>query len=286
MINRNSNNSQHCWLAIGDETGSWDFETTRDGKRGLVLILARTDAWQGALKETIAGQSVAKRMAQPLQHLPGFSAKSTFHHALDAFKLGPDGLSQELHEELRQNLGWLAGHQQLMTLGFHASHAELYQRLTHSQDATCALAKAYAALVALVLPFLGQQDELLLGFGPRSENLNTVAATRSGLQDALNTNNRAEMDSRRFLSTLRDSLIGNLNRVWPNGGWDKRFQAKVLGEAVRDARVPYAPKSTWDGLADLGASLLYVQQNAQWAELFALGDRPNVHFGPLKEYLR
>lgn len=280
---------KNIWLAIGDETGDWDYESAKRSKRGLVLIIGRLDVWQKAFNEQINGQTVANRMRQPLQHLPPDAKKSTFHHAIDAFSLGY--MPPELRQELKQNLAWLAQHPALITLGFDASSSDLYQRLTHSQDASQALAKGYAALLAYVMPFLDKKDVLLLGFEGRSENPDTIAARRSEVFGDLNDQERAVMDMRGFLSTLRHTLVDQLKQHWAHeADWDKRFDLATLSVLVKDKTLnslcPLSkqPDNAWKGLADLGASLLQVRNN-NLAEHFVFEQNPNVLFLKLPELL-
>ena len=282
---------KHIWLAIGDETGNWDYESTIKSKRGLVLIIGRLDVWQQIFNEQIDGQTVAKRMGQPLQQLPPECEKSTFHHGIDAFKLGAENVPPALVEELRQNLDWLAQHPALITLGFEASSADLYQHLTHSQDASQALAKGYAALLAYVMPFLDREDVLLLGFEGRSENAGTIAVRRSEAPRSLNSQDRLAMDKRGVLSALRDTLVDQLKQSWPHeGDWDKRFDLATLGVLLKDEKLNKLcplrdqPDNAWKGLADLGASLLQAQ-STQWAQHFAFEQTSTTHFLNLLELL-
>lgn len=273
------------WLAIGDETGSWDYESHPGNRnnRGLALVLGRLDSWQRAFGEQINGLSVEQRMCKPLQNLPESCTKSNFHHGKDAFDLGVKGVPPDLLAELQANLGWLAGHPDLITIGFSASYKELHLNFSHSQDASIVLAKAYALLLAYVFPFLHPSDVLLLGFETRSEQPDSIAATRSDFTQKLNgKNDRADMDMRGFLSMLRDTLIGDLNKHWPDGrAWSEQFDLAMLTKLVRDPRLNLAQhnNSAWKGLADLGASLLKVrQEDSDWSRQFQFTSLPNVRF--------
>ena len=284
---------QHIWLAIGDETGDWDYEAKKQSKRGLVLVIGRLDVWQRAFDELIDGQTVAERMRQPLQHLPSGCKKSHFHHGIDAFKLDVNSLSPALIKELQENLGWLAQHSELITLGFNATHSELYQNFTFGQDASQTLAKSYAILLAYMMPFLEKEDVLLLGFETRSENADTIAAVRSNFNGASNKDGRLQMDMRVFSTTFRDALLHHLNKGWPQTkNWEQRFDLAPLNQLLKAPdlkrlcpRLSNLPNSAWKGLADLGASILQAQLNDKLNKHLTFTETPNVHFSKLPELL-
>jgi len=284
----------HIWLAIGDETGNWDYEKKTKSKRGLVLVIGRLDVWQRAFNELIDGQTVAERMRRPLQHLPPGCEKSHFHHAMDAFKLEQtNDWSPALINELQQNLGWLAQHPELITLGFNATHSELYHHFTFGQDASHTLAKSYAILLAYMMPFLDKEDVLLLGFETRSENADTIAVVRSNFKGSLNKEGkRIDMDMRGFSTTFRDALLHHLNKGWPETkNWEQRFDWAPLNQLLtapdlnRLCPLATLPNSAWKGLADLGASILQAQQNDGLNRHFTFAETPNVHFSKLPELL-
>jgi len=283
---------KQIWLAIGDETGNWDYEVRTKSKRGLVLVIGRLDVWQRVFNERIEGQTVAERMRRPLQHLPPDGKKNHFHHAMDAFNLGTNDLSPALIKELQQNLGWLAQHPELITLGFNATHSELYHNFTFGQDASHTLAKGYATLLAYMMPFLDKEDVLLLGFEHRSENPDTIAAVRSNLNEIPNKEGRLDMNMRIFSTTFRDSLLHHLNKGWPEiKNWEQHFDWAPLNQLLKSpdlnrlCPLSNIPNSAWKGLADLGASILQVQQNDRLNRYFTFAETPNVHFSKLPELL-
>jgi hypothetical protein len=158
------------WIAVGND--NWD--THPDQFLSAALVTAKISDWKSALTENFKDQSIEQRMKQPLQNLPKGSA-SNEHHVIDAlnyFKaqsvrglwtldkmVKSNSPLARLKNELCANLGWLATHPQLITIGTYGKAEWLRNNLPHAQDG---LERAYGLLAALILPFLANQDRLLV----------------------------------------------------------------------------------------------------------------------------
>jgi len=131
------------------------------------------------------------KMLNPLTHLPKEAQKKDFHHVMEALKswqvpnsslLGEWALEKpsddELQQELFANLLWLAKHPRLITIGAYGSGQFVWKHLNLAQDPAQALGHAYGLLAASVVPFLGDDDTLLVAPALRSEDSRSEAIIR------------------------------------------------------------------------------------------------------------
>ena len=282
------NNPNNIWLAIGDETGNWDYETSTRNKLGLSIVFARLSDWQPVFSEMLKGRSIQAIMSSPLQQLPEFANKSNFHHSIDAMKLGKP--SPELYQELNGNLNWLANHTHLSTMGLYTKNAsQIWDHLDSSKDASSALGQCYGLLMASIMPFIEPSDCLLLGFDRRSESENNLAAQRAGQQLKTNINGRVLMDERTFHASLRNQFSQSLEK-WKDKSFINRFDALSSQQLFKTYQLekyglPTAHDKAWPGLSDLGATILNQLHlgDSTFITQYEISD--NVYFFNLKEVL-
>jgi hypothetical protein len=165
------------WLAAGDETGNWDMEKGRfmGGYLGVAWVLGSMSAWETALQMDRGGRSALDIFSSSFQervkdvHWP---VKSTKYHVFDVWRYcGTHDLnepftldqpqSDAVLECLRQDVVWLLKDSGLGVLATGGTPQEAkVASLGLSGDGMRERAKAFAALMTVVLPFLPGADRM------------------------------------------------------------------------------------------------------------------------------
>jgi len=251
------------WLAVGDETGNWTDLADPKQFLGTAIVMGKLSDWESALKETFkeqTEQTIEQRLKKPLQSLSNSNTNKT-HRIIDAinyFKTqsvrGRWALDRmvkgnspiaTLKNELCANLGWLASHPLLITIGTYGNAEWVKSNLQHTQDNdVVTLGRAYGLLTTLMIPFLKEEDHLLVV-----------------LNGAKNSPNE---ESENYLKDLTSSLENYTQqslRVW------QRTKMAALNSGIfMDLQQNYLKETTLDedvllNIADLGATLVGLSQN-------------------------
>ncbi|OAD19847.1 hypothetical protein THIOM_004492 [Candidatus Thiomargarita nelsonii] len=257
-------------------------------------MLAKVNDWKSALFEKINSQSVQQRMLNPLTHLPKMAQEKNFHHVMEALKywqvrnrslLGEWALENpsddNLQQELFTNLHWLAKHPRLITIGAYGNGKLVWDRLNLAQDPAQALGRAYGLLAASVVPFLGDDDTLLVAPALRSEDSSSEAIIRATL-DNNSSQEREHGDTRGVISTLLDQSQRIL-RPW-------HLRQKIDSGVFLNLRNQYfkhifLDRLALDNIADMGAALMTLSQNKKGDIRLIDQTWRNVKFFHFKELL-
>jgi hypothetical protein len=271
LILESINMKKNLWLAVGDETGNWDNYNEQSNFLGVALVLAKVSDCQSVLVEKIKRQTVQQRMLNPLSNLPKKARKKNFHHVMEALNYWQahnkralfgdwalENPSQDnLQQELFANLRWLATHSSLITIGAYGEGKLVWDRLNLAKDPAQALGRAYGLLAASVVPFLGDDDTLLVAPALRSENSRGVARLRAELNNK-SSQNREHGDTRGLISTLLDQCQRSL-RPW-------HLRQKVDSRVFSNLQKQYLKRISLnslalDNIADMGAALMTLSHN-------------------------
>lgn len=301
------------WIAVGDETGIWDIENGQFGNKhqpiGVAWVLGAAPAWQKALTlPRGASTPLATFSTSFAKRLPdsGITTMTDKYHVLDVWKrctarkLKSVLRLDEPHEEpiletLRDDLNWLLQESGLIVLaaGDSAGRA-MSAGLDASGDGMRERARAYAALLGVVLPFLPMGATLVLRPEARSESLpsDTVLATeRAGRAHA-----RKQEPYRDFMGRLREDLHrvagmadaardGDKAQVeilsWANA---TRSPNRLQGEFPLLTEQRGVTEKAMSGLADLAAALAPRPDPSVRIEI-PEGWAPNLWSGTLAEVL-
>lgn len=275
------------WLAIGDETGDWDNKQTNF--LGVALVLAKVTDWKSALSEKINNQSVKQRMLKPLTHLPKTAQKKESHHVMEALdylhihgEWALDKPSQDkLQQELFANLHWLAKHPRLITIGTYGNSRLVWERLNLANDPAQALGRAYGLLAASIVPFLGDDDTLLVAPASRSEDSSNEAIQRVTLNNQSNQE-RQHGDARGLISTLLDQS----QRVLQPWGLQEQIDSGVfLNLQKQYFNHIFLDWLALDNIADMGAALMSLSQKGNIHLIDPRQTWRNVKFFHIKELL-
>jgi hypothetical protein len=188
----------NLWLAIGDETGTFD-NPPSSKLHGAGLILARPAALAAALNENLNGQTIRQRMDKPIDGLETWlrakgaekSKELTKHHVREAWSYLTDkGITghyplDALHADpvltdLLCAFRWLATHQDIISLGIHGNGKEVMTDFWKGSDPMAAIGAMYGTALALVRPFLGTAARIRMLPGRRSEETNSAPIWRAG----------------------------------------------------------------------------------------------------------
>jgi hypothetical protein len=192
-------NPANLWLAIGDETGSFD-DPQSSSLHGVGLILARPADLALALNETLNGKSIRQRMNRPVEGLEEWlraqgaekSDELRKHHVREAWKYLKDqkdiageypldGVSTNpVLNNLVATFRWLAGHPKILSLGIHGAGREVLTDFWKGSDPMAALGALYGRTLALVKPFLGASPRIRVFPGRRKEKIDSTVIQRAG----------------------------------------------------------------------------------------------------------
>jgi len=287
--------STDLWLAIGDETGNWDWqEQNKNRTLGVVVVVARVQDWRAALQEDLGGRRVANRMTQRLERLPSDARRqSSFHHVADAMgydrQCGYTILQGRLSEtgdhplrcELYRNLRWLATHPRLLTLGCYGKARDFHEHLPHGEDEATALGQVYALLMGWVAPFLGPDARAICVPAKRSEDRDSRARQRAGDPRPKDPNERPKSPLRLYNSAAM-SYVETLYQPWQATQPSKAELTERLDfRAFKALTQPLDDHRAASAVADMGAGLMQLSQDRriqpEWAQW------PNVRFTHLRE---
>jgi hypothetical protein len=244
------------WIAVGNEIGNWDDLAHPKQFLAVALVMAKISDWKSALAENLKDQSIEQRTKQPLQNLPNRTVGNN-HYVTDALKyfkaqsvrglwtldkmVKGNSPAARLKNELCVNLGWLATHPQLMTIGTYGKAEWLKNNLPHAEteDGAHILGRAYGLLAALILPFLANQDTLLVVPAPGAVPDERLKAVISSLLDYI----------KQSLSVWQHSKIAQ-----HDSGTFTDLQQNHFEDTLLDR---YALNS----IAEMGAALVSLSQN-------------------------
>jgi len=163
----------------------------------------------------------------------------------------------DLQQELFANLHWLAKHPRLITIGAYGNGKIVWEQLNLAKDPAQALGHAYGLLAASVVPFLGDDDTLLVAPASRSEDSTGEQIIRATL-DNKSLEGRVKGDTRGVISTLLDQSQRIL-RPW-------HLRQKIDSGVFLNLQKEYFNNIflNWqavDNIADMGAALMTLSQN-------------------------
>ncbi len=201
------------WIAVGDETGSWDIVNGRFGSSftGVAWVLAPLPAWDAALQMPICGVTALEAFSRPIaDRLPTgitLTESSKKYHLMDVWKCFRDDTRDVLLdapqddprlELIRADAIWLLRDSGLGVLatGGDASDARA-AGLGLSGDGLRERARAFAGLMTVALPFLPGGDSL---------NLMAEGRTESAVADAVRLGQGAGDHTIRYQEPYRDFL--------------------------------------------------------------------------------
>ncbi len=214
------------WIAAGDETGDWDIVNGRFGGNfnGLAWVLGSLSLWEHALQQRIGAHTALDVFSTPIANRltagPMRPASSGKYHLLDVWKQfrfgGVDAINLDVEqldpalELVRRDARWLLRDSGLgvLVVGGNAGDAHV-AGLGRSGDGLRERARAFSALLGVVLPFLPGEDNL---------HLLVEGRTESRLADMAQTNQFAvpSYDGKRMLEPFRDfagRLVEDLQRM-------------------------------------------------------------------------
>ena len=248
------------WLAVGDETGSWTDLADPKQFLGTALVIAKLSDWESIVKETFQEQTILERLKHPLQSLPNgdanqkrriiealnyFKAQSVRGRwALDRMVKGSSPIAT-LKNELCANLGWLATHPLLITIGTYGNAEWVKDNLQQTQENDVkTLGRAYGLLATLMIPFLKEDDHLLVVLNgakniPNEQSENYLNDLTSGLENY--TQQSLRVWQRTKMAALKSGTFMDLQ---PNYLKDTPLDEDVLLN-----------------IADLGSALVGLSQN-------------------------
>lgn len=222
------------WLAAGDETGAWDIvdgrfcsENKNNSKppafNGLAWVIGNLNDWEKALTSPCGAMQALDAFSRPIaQRLPAgesLAESSDKYHLLDVWKTfrghGRDIRLDEPQDEpalelVRRDAIWLLRDSGLgiLAAGGNAEDARM-SGLGVSNDGLRERARAFAALLVPVLPFLPSGDSLKLMAEGRTEN-----APPNAIQAAAGSQ-RQEEPYRDFLARLTEDARRQAERCQP-----------------------------------------------------------------------
>lgn len=293
------------WLAVGSGIGNWKDLTHSEQFLGVALVIAKIADWEAALKENFKGQTIEQRMKQPLQNLPEGIASNT-HYTADALKyfktysvrglwtldkmVAENSQVARLKNELCSNLGWLAKHPLLVTIGTYGQVEWVKNHLHHTENDSHALGHAYALLATLIIPFLKDEGYLLIEPTPHSDfqaNLKEFSQIEDPQAVLEKQSNDERNDERNVLtSSLLEHIQLSLRL------WHRTKMVKQDSGSFRYLQQNYFKDTTLDGqalknIADMGATIMGLSQNIKGD--IRLHDPTkiwrNVRFFPFEELL-
>jgi hypothetical protein len=249
------------WLAVGDETGSWNDLADPKQFLGAAIVMGKLSDWESALKETFKEQTIEQRLKQPLQSLSNGDTNKK-HRIIDAFNyfkaqsvrgrwaldrmVKGDSPIATLKNELCTNLGWLATHPLLITIGTYGNAEWVKDKLQRTQENdVVTLGRAYGLLATLMIPFLKEEDHLLVALNG-AKNFPIEEESESYLKDLTSGLENYTQQSLRVWQRTKMAAL--------NSGTFMDLQQNYLKDTPLDEDVLL-------NIADLGAALVGLSQN-------------------------
>jgi hypothetical protein len=291
-----SSSRANLWLAIGDETGSFE-DPPSASMHGVGLILARPATLLAALDENLDGRTIRSRMDAPVEGLRSWllsqgaekADELTKHHVREAWLYlrsrkevaGEYSLdatpSDPVLTHLLAAFRWLAGHPGIVSLGIHGSGKEVMTDFSTGSDPMATIGALYGRILALVRPFLGSSPRIRVLPGCRTEETNTASILRAGrdvsgpssggrLATSKTGGNRTLLETmeRQFWATLATTAghwpvpsTAAARQIAFAGSMNKTELVSALErEDAQAAKLLSAEESRLNNLADLACSLM------------------------------